>query len=114
MDTMPEPITETVVPSVVRPSLFQRYKPRTTVKVQLILAAAMWTVAACILGFRAVGWLIGTPLALPLWVAALILGELKARYIMDRVATNAIVRIRKRGDARRALRDSCRSSRGCS
>jgi hypothetical protein len=56
-------------------------------------------VAGAILGYRAIGWLVGTPLAIPLWVAALVLGELKARYLMDRVARRAVERIRDRGSS---------------
>lgn len=39
------------------------------------------------------GWLLGNTLALPLFTAALILGELKARYLLDPVAKQAVVRI---------------------
>jgi hypothetical protein len=76
---------------------FDRLHPRSGPQLQYRLVAVIWTIAAAILAYRAVGWLIGAPLAVPLWIAALVLGELKARYLMDKVALRAIERIRSRG-----------------
>ncbi|MDP2183507.1 MAG: hypothetical protein Q8K99_13180 [Actinomycetota bacterium] len=64
---------------------------------QLVLAALLWTTAGLILGIRGMDWLLGNTLALPLFTAALILGELKARYLLDPVATKAVERILERG-----------------
>lgn len=81
------------------PSTFSRFTPRASVRVQLFAAAAMWAVGAGILLFRGFGyvserywhaWVLGLALAF---------GVLKARYLLDRVATKAVARIRERGTA---------------
>lgn len=91
---MTEPISS---PS--RGRWFDRLVPRTGVRPQLVAAALVWLVGASILLVRGAGyvserywhaWVLGTALAL---------GVIKSRYLLDRVATKAVARIRERGRA---------------
>lgn len=75
----------------------QRYKPRASARVQLALAAAMWFVAALILGIRGTIWLAQTDAWLALLALSAGIGVLKARFLLDRVARKAAARIHERG-----------------
>jgi len=68
----------------------------------LLLAAGLWTVVALLLllfGIRW-AWKVHTPYFWPLIAAALALGLVKARFVLDRTAVRMIERIRTRGDGR--------------
>jgi hypothetical protein len=76
----------------------RRLTPRAGQRVQLFLAAAMWAIGASILLVRGAGFLHDS------WFAALLalavaLGVVKSRYLLDRVARKAVVRIHERGRA---------------
>ena len=59
----------------------------------------MWLVGACILLVRGIGYLHDEHWALQLLALAAILGVLKSRMVLDRVARKAVARIRQRGTA---------------
>lgn len=76
-----------------------RFTPRAGIRPQLFSAAFVWLVGGSILVFRGFGyvqdrfwhaWILGAVLAI---------GVLKSRYLLDRVATKAVARIRARGNA---------------
>jgi hypothetical protein len=76
----------------------RRFTPRAGQRVQLFSAAMMWAVGATILLVRGVGFLHDN------WFAALLalavaLGVIKSRYLLDRVARKAVMRIHERGKA---------------
>lgn len=70
--------------------------PPIKVRIQLVLASMMWLIGASILLFRGVGYMQGR--YWHAWVLAigLALGVVKARLLLDRVATKAVARIRLR------------------
>lgn len=82
-----------------RSAIWERFAPRVGVRPQLVAAAAMWLVGASILLVRGAGYVSGR--SWHAWVlgAALALGMLKAKYLLDRVAAKAVARIRARGRA---------------
>jgi hypothetical protein len=92
-----EPVdTDIAVPRGTAPSLADRIKPRLSARSQLLLAGVLWYAVAVLLGSRGIGWLIGAEWALVLGLVGVLLGVLKARFIMERVARRAISRIRER------------------
>lgn len=76
------------------------FTPRTGARSQLVAAALMWLVGASILIVRGVGY-IHTGGYWHFWAlaAALALGVLKSRYLLDRAARKAVARIYARGKA---------------
>jgi hypothetical protein len=99
-------MTQTTVSSDARPS-WDRFTPRASVRVQMFSAAIMWMVGLGFLlgfGISFVVKLVG--MAHPaIWVlalivvAAIVIGGLKARYILIRYADKAVARIQGRGHA---------------
>jgi len=79
--------------------VFDRFAPRAPVRVQLAAAAVLWAVGASILIVRGLGYVSGRYWHAWILAVALALGVLKARYLLDRVATKAVARIRQRGSA---------------
>ena len=75
-----------------------RFTPRAGQRVQLFSAAAMWAIGAAILLVRGVGFLHDN-LYLALLALAVALGVIKSRYLLDRVARKAVLRIHERGRA---------------
>lgn len=73
--------------------------PQAGLRPQLAAAALMWLVGASILLIRGVGYLRDEHWALWLLTTAVVLGVLKARILLDRVARKAVARIRTRGRA---------------
>jgi hypothetical protein len=84
------------VPEGSRPSWSDRFKPRLSARTQFVFAGVIWYAVAVVLGTRGVGWLIGAEWAIVLAAVGVVLGLAKARYIMQRVATRAVDRIRMR------------------
>ena len=78
----------------------RRWAPRAGVKTQLIAAAFVWLIGAMILVTRGSGYLSDQP-NWHGWAVgvALMIGVVKSRYLLDRVATKAVARIRERGSA---------------
>ena len=85
-------------PDAVRPHGVSRFTPRAGQRVQLFSAAAMWAVGASMLLVKGVGFLHDNWYAL-LLAAAVALGVIKSRYLLDRVARKAVLRIHARGRA---------------
>ncbi len=91
-------MTESTNEDTARRDGIRRFTPRAGQRVQLFSAAAMWAVGATILLIRGVGFLHDN------WFAALLalavaLGVIKSRYLLDRVARKAVLRIHARGRA---------------
>lgn len=92
--------------SITRP-WWDRFTPRASVRVQMFAAAIMWLVGLCFLlgnGINFIVRLIG--MSHPaIWsialivIAAIVLGDIKARFILIRYADKAIARIQHRGRA---------------
>lgn len=83
------------------PSFAARFKPRLSARAQYVLAGTVWFAAAVALGVRGLAWVIAGDWSALLLAAGVLLGLLKARFIMQRVAVRAIDRIRERN------RDKC-------
>ena len=89
------------------PPWYDKITPRASVRVQMFSAAVMWMVGlGFLLGFgvsflvRLVGMAHPAIWSLALIVvAAIVIGSLKARYILIRYADKAVARIQRRGHA---------------
>jgi len=71
----------------------------TKVRIQLVAAASMWLIGSSILLIRGVGYIQGRYWHAWILALGLALGVLKARLLLDRVATKAVLRIQGRADA---------------
>ena len=91
-------MTDSTMDSSGRRDGVRRFTPRAGARVQLFSAAAMWAVGASILLIRGVGFLHDNWFAALLALAAAI-GVIKSRYLLDRVARKAVLRIHERGRA---------------
>jgi hypothetical protein len=91
-------MTDSVKDSSVRNDGIRRLTPRAGQRVQLFSAAAMWAVGATILLVRGVGFLHDSWFA-ALLALAVVIGVVKSRYLLDRVARKAVLRIHERGRA---------------
>jgi len=85
---------------------WDRITPRAGVRVQLFSAALVWFVGVCFLLVRGVLFVeVPGPRShvsywiVPIAMVAIVLGIIKARYILIRYADKAVARIRKRGRA---------------
>lgn len=76
-----------------------RLTPRAGVRVQLFGAAIVWTVGASILIIRGLGYISDRYWHAWALAAALAIAVIKSRYLLDRVARKAVIRIRERGRA---------------
>ncbi|MHB0980042.1 MAG: hypothetical protein ACYC5Q_08250 [Thermoleophilia bacterium] len=78
----------------------EHHKPRGSARSQLLMAEMMWTVVGSVLLGLGLHWIVrryhgpGYAYAAPF----LVLGVIKALFILDRVAGRTILRIRTRGD----------------
>ena len=81
------------------PSRTADWFPKASVRTQLALAALMWLIGASILLVRGFGYIADRSWHSWALAAGLVLGVLKARYLLDSVATKAVARIRERGRA---------------
>lgn len=79
--------------------LIERIQPKTSVRVQLFCAAAMWTIGASILTIRGVGYLHDRYWHAWILAIGLAIGVVKSRYLLDRIARAAVDRIRAQGRA---------------
>lgn len=78
-------------------------KPRASSRIQILLAALMWTVVGGGLLFFGVQWITGTGLTLPglgLVLAGIVIGVAKSKLVLDRTARKIVHRIGKRGEGR--------------
>jgi len=79
--------------------LLSRLAPRSSERAQLLAAALMWLIGASILLVRGVGYLTDRYWHAWALAAGLILGVIKSRVLLDRVARKAVARIHERGRA---------------
>jgi hypothetical protein len=87
-------------------SWWDRFTPRAGVRVQLFAAALVWFVGVCFLLVRGVMF-VEVPGAgahfsywiVPIVLVAIVIGLIKARFILIRYADKAVARIQKRGHA---------------
>jgi hypothetical protein len=98
-------MTDTSTDEAIRP-WWDRLTPRAGIRIQLFSASVAWLVGLGFLLVRGVGFLQrpGPGFVLVHWFAALValaivLGMLKARYILIRYANKSVARIRSRGRA---------------
>jgi len=77
----------------------KRFTPRASVRVQLFAAAIVWAVGASILIVRGISYVEGRYWHAWVLGAALVIGVLKSRFLLDRVARKAVLRIERRGRA---------------
>ena len=88
--------------SAVRDAL-DRLKPRASVRLQLGLAAGLWTVVGSALLVAGARWTLrgaGLRLGSALLALGVIVGLLKGRFVLDRSARRIAGRIAERGDGR--------------
>lgn len=76
-----------------------RFTPRASVNTQLVAAAMMWLIGSSILVVRGLGYMTNTKWHAWIVGAGLVLGVIKARFLLDRVARKAVARILMRGEA---------------
>lgn len=72
-------------------------KPGVSQRTHLLCAAMLWTVIGLILTQRGIGYLIQDDMLIMV-VAAILIGSLKSRFILDRSATQGVERIKKFSD----------------
>ena len=79
----------------------ESHKPAAAAHVHLLLAGLMWTVVGTALAGVGARWLWRSPSwTAPLLVISVVIGAIKARFILDRAARTIVERIRSRGDGR--------------
>ena len=86
---------------------WDRFTPRASVRVQMYMAALMWLIGLGFLLGRGIGFILELRrIAHPaVWVlvllvvAAIVVGAVKARYILIKYADKAVARIQRRGHA---------------
>lgn len=76
-----------------------RFTPAASVRAQLVGAATMWAIGSGILLVRGVGYLSDRKWHALALAVGLVLADLKARFLLDRVARKAVIRIFTRGRA---------------
>ncbi len=79
---------------------FHTYKPAASAKWHLLLAAAMWNAVGAFLANLGIRWLTEADAALTWPAVAIVVGAIKARFVLRRSARRIIDRIRERGDGR--------------
>ena len=80
----------------------ERHKPSASVPTHLMMAWLLWVVVGSALAGFGARWLWGATPALAPWVAAgaIVVGAVKSRLVLDRVARKVVERICARGDGR--------------
>jgi hypothetical protein len=97
MDRITTTDDRTVDAPIATDSLLYRLTPRAGIRAQLFAAASVWLVGASILMVRGLGYLRGQSWWALLIAAAVVIGVLKSRYLLDGVARKAVLRIQERG-----------------
>jgi len=82
-----------------RHPVLDRFVPRAGVRVQLVAAALVWLVGSSILVARGATYVSDRYWHSWALAAALAIGVIKSRYLLDGIAHKAIARIRQRGKA---------------
>jgi hypothetical protein len=78
-------------------------KPRASSRIQILLAALMWTVVGGALLFFGARWITGAGPTLPglgLVLAGIVIGVAKSKLVLDRTARKIVFRIGERGEGR--------------
>jgi hypothetical protein len=78
-------------------------KPRASSRIQILLAALMWTVVGGGLLFFGTRWITGPGRSLPalgLILAGVVIGVAKSKFVLDRTARKIVLRIGERGEGR--------------
>jgi hypothetical protein len=77
-----------------------RLKPEAAQRTHLLLAAVMWATVGTMLGFFGLRWLVHADPPLLIWliIAAILLGAVKAVFVLRRAAARVSSRILMRGD----------------
>lgn len=83
-------------------SPLEAFKPAAPARVHLLLAAMLWSVVGALLAFFGGRWLLtsSAPYGGLLLLPAVVIGLLKARFVLDRTAGRIVNRIQARGDGR--------------
>ena len=82
--------------------LFETLKPAASIRTHLLLAALMWSVVGTLLLAFGMDWTL-VSLGARAWLAAalgLLVGQLKAHFVLRHAAARMIARIEARGDGR--------------
>jgi hypothetical protein len=77
-----------------------KFKPSSSIKTQLLLAASLWTLVGCgLLGFGLV-WMFGSGSrwTFLLLLVAIVVGGIKGYFVLRKTSTRATNRIQNRGD----------------
>lgn len=98
-DTAPEAKHTSAAPRE-RSHWLHTYKPAASIKWHLLLAAIMWSAVGTLLAALGVRWLAHAGAAWVWPVVAVVIGSIKARFILRRTARRIIGRIRERGEGR--------------
>lgn len=93
--TPPPVVVEVPVPPTATSSVRPVLTPGE--RVQLVLAGGLWIVAALILGMRGAGWLLPVEWMPALFAVGVVLGLVKSRLLLDRIARGVSRRIHDRG-----------------
>jgi len=74
-------------------------KPAASARLQILLAASLWTIVGCCLAGFGSKWLIeaGLPWLIPV---AIVPGLAKAIFVLEKTAMKGVARIKERGDGR--------------
>lgn len=98
--------TNAAAPAKALPTWLDRLTPRAPVRLQLVSAALMWLVGLGFLLARGIGFLWTLDVTfhdatwlIPIAALALVVGVIKARYILIKYARKAVARISRRGKA---------------
>ena len=80
----------------------ETHKPAAAAHAHLLFAGLMWTVVGVLLAFFGARWIWQARATATPWLVAgaVLIGVVKARMVLDRVARNIIRRILARGDGR--------------
>ncbi len=83
-------------------SPIHRFKPAASIRTQLGLSAAMWTIVGAVLGLVGAWWVLHDGVLWKLFplLFAMALGILKSHLVLDRAAERISARIIERGDGR--------------
>lgn len=84
------------------PQWLNRFKPEAAQRTHLLLAAIMWTAVGAMLALFGLRWLLHADPPLLVWLilAAVLLGAVKAIFVLRHAAARVINRIQMRGDHR--------------
>jgi hypothetical protein len=79
-----------------------RFKPAAPVRIHMVLAGLLWSVVGTLLALFGTVWIwsSGLPHAVFFSIAAVVIGLVKSRLVLDKAARRIAQRIEERGDGR--------------